>query len=339
MPETELISTRRMEFRELARINGGYAEARILQTAVELGIFDVLDASGQTAPELATRLDTDSRATELLLNALVAMRLVRKSRDAFRETDVSRTMLVSDAPTSYADMVRFDAALWPLWDQLPDTVRRGTPAREPDAFQSSADDTARFIGAMDSLVRARGDASVLAEHLDLAGVRRILDVGSGPGTYPIELCRRHPDLLATIADLPGTLEVTQRYVAASGMEDRITLVACDYRRDPLPSGCDVALLSNVIHGEDDTTNRALMGRVFDALAPGGRILIKDHITDDSGTSPAVAAIFSITMLLFTHGRDYSFPEIRDWLVGAGFGRVEVDALPPGLVSSLVVAYK
>jgi len=328
-----------MEFRELARINGGYAEARILHTAVELGIFDALDASGHTATELATRLDTDSRATELLLNALVAMRLVRKSRDTFRETDVSRTMLASEAPASYADMVRFDAALWPLWDQLPDTVRRGTPAREPDAFQSNADDTARFIQAMDSLVRARGDAGVMADHLDLDGATHLLDVGSGPGTYPIELCQRHPHLAATIADLPGTLEVTRKYVAASGMEDRITLVPCDYRRDPLPSGCDVALLSNVIHGEDEATNRALMRRVFDALTPGGRILIKDHITDDSGTSPAVAAIFSVTMLLFTRGRDYSFPEVREWLVEAGFDRVEVDALPPGLVSSLVVAYK
>jgi hypothetical protein len=38
-----------MEFRELARINGGYAEARILQAAVTLGLFDQLDAAGRSA--------------------------------------------------------------------------------------------------------------------------------------------------------------------------------------------------------------------------------------------------------------------------------------------------
>ena len=328
-----------MEFRELARINGGYAEARILHTAVTLGLFDALDASPRSAVEIAARLETDPRATELLLNALVAMRLVRKQRDAFQETDTSRTLLASDAPTSYADMVRFDAALWPLWERLPETIRRGTPAREPDAFQTSPGDTRRFIAAMDSLVRSRGDARVMAERLDLEGVTRLLDVGSGPATYPIELCRRHPDLTATIADLPGTLEVTRAYVAASGLEDRITLVPCDYRHDPLPGGHEIVFLSNVIHGENEATNRMLMRRVYEALVPGGRVLIKDHITDESGTSPAVAAIFSITMLLFTHGRDYSFPEVREWLVEAGFARVEVDALPPGLVSSLVVGLK
>lgn len=334
-----MISTARMEFRELARINGGHAESRILHAAVTLGVFDALDAAGHGVAEIAARLGTDPRATEILLNALVAMRLVRKEKDRFVETETSRTFLASDAAAPYAAMVRFDALQWPLWERLAETVRTGRPARDPDAFQSSPADTTVFIEAMDGLVRARGDARVLAERLDLGGVRRLLDVGSGPGTYPIELCRRHPNLAVTIADLPGTLEVTRRHVAAAGLEDRIRLVPCDYRRDALPAGHDLVFLSNVVHGEDETTNRALLRKVHAALEPGGRVLIKDHVTDESGTSPAVAAIFSVTMLLFTHGRDYSFAEIRDWLTEAGFARVEMDALPPGLISSLVVAWK
>jgi len=334
-----LIEPAPMEFRELSRLNGGFAESRILHAAVTLGVFDALDAGGSTAPEIAGRLRTDARATELLLNALVALRLVRKNGDRFEETEVSRTYLASPSPTSYAAMVRFDALQWPSWERLAEVVRSGAPVRTPDMFQTRPEETAAFIEAMASLVQARGDARVLAETLDLAGVRRLLDVGSGPGTYPIELCRRHPGLTATVFDLPGTLEVTRRHVAASGMEERIRLVAGDYRRDPLPGGHDVVFLSNIIHGEDEATNRALMRSVHAALAPGGRVLIKDHVTDESGTSPAPAAIFSITMLLFTRGRDYSFAEIRDWLMEAGFSRVEADVLPPGLISSLVVAHK
>jgi len=328
-----------MEFRELARINGGYAEARILHAAVTLGLFDALDHVGRTAADIATRLATNARATELLLNALVAMRLVRKDDDRFKDTEVSRTYLASSSPTSYAGFVRFDASLWPLWGDLATTVRTGAPARSPDMFQSSPGDTARFIDAMASLVQARGDARVLAETLDLRGARRLLDVGAGPGTYAIELCRRHPELRATIFDLPGTLEVTRRHVGASGLGDRITLVAGDYLRDPLPADHDLVFLSNVVHGEDEETNRALMRKIHGALVPGGRVMIKDHVTDESGTSPAPAAIFSIAMLLFTRGRDYAYAEIRDWLVAAGFTQVEADVLPPGLISTLVVATK
>jgi SAM-dependent methyltransferase len=328
-----------MEFRELARINGGYAEARILHAAVTLGLFDRLDAAGRTADAIADAAGTNARATELLLNALVAMRLVRKDGDRFKETEVAKTYLTSASPTSYTGFVEFDAALWPLWGKLAETVRTGTPARDPDMFQSSPEDTARFIDAMASIVTARGDARVLAETLDLAGVTRLLDVGAGPGTYAIELCRRHPGLRATIFDLPGTLAVTRGYVEASGVADRIELVPGDYLRDPLPSGHDLVFLSNVVHGEDEETNRALMRKIHGALAPGGRVMIKDHVTDESGTSPAPAAIFSIAMLLFTRGRDYAFAEIRDWLAAAGFARVEADVLPPGLVSTLVVGWK
>ncbi|MEB2283484.1 MAG: hypothetical protein B6D46_06920 [Polyangiaceae bacterium UTPRO1] len=328
-----------MEFRELARIGGGYAEARILHAAVTLGLFDRLDASGRTAAAIAAAAATDARATELLLNALVAMRIVRKDGDLFKETDVTRTYLTAASPASYAGFVRFEAALWPLWEHLAETVRTGKPARDPDMFQSHPEDTARFIDAMASLVAARGDARVLAETLDLGGVRRLLDVGAGPGSYAIEMVRRHPDLRATIFDLPGTLAVTRRYVEASGVADRIELVAGDYLRDPLPAGYDLVFLSNIIHGEDEDTNRALMRKIHGALVAGGRVMIKDHVTDESGTSPPPAAIFSITMLLSTRGRDYAFAEIRDWLLAAGFTRAEADVLPPGLVSTLVVGHK
>src|SRR5207244_4349161 len=132
--------------------------------------------SGRDAADVAARLGIDRRATELLLNALVAMHLVRKDRDRFKETEVSRAFLRNDSPTSYAAMVRFDAAQWPLWERLEETVRSGTPPRTTEMFQSDPEETACFIDGMASLVRARGDARVLAETLDLSGASRLLDV-------------------------------------------------------------------------------------------------------------------------------------------------------------------
>src|SRR6185369_2018357 len=100
-------------------------------------IFDALDASGRTGDDVGRAVGTDARATTLLLNALVAMRLVRKRGEQFLETDASRTFLTTASPTSYAAMIRFDASLWPLWQRLEETVRTGKPARDPDAFQSA----------------------------------------------------------------------------------------------------------------------------------------------------------------------------------------------------------
>jgi SAM-dependent methyltransferase len=327
----------RMDFTEITRINGAFIESRTLQTAVLLGIFDAVDG-GATAEAVAARLDTNPRATGLLMNALVAMGLLLKHQGAFRLPPAAETYLRSDAPHSLTGWIRFDAALWESWGRLPEAVRGGQPLR-PDMFQNDRQDTERFIRGMHSLVTARGDADLIVDSLDLDGVERLLDIGSGPGTYPIRFCLKHPHLRATIFDLPGTLEVTREFVDAAPCRDRIELVAGDFNRDPLPAGFGMAFLSNIIHGEDEDANQRLMRAVFASLQSGGRIVIKDHILDADLTSPAVGAIFSLQMLLFAHGRDYGFDEVREWLQRAGFANIAHRPLEPPLTSALVTAVK
>ena len=229
--------------------------------------------------------------------------------------------------------------MWNVWEKLAQAVRTGKPVRTPDMHQTNKEDTECFIMAMHHLVSARGDAGLLAERLNLGGVQSILDIGSGPGIYPIAICRKYPHISATIFDLPGTLEVTRKVLKKESFDNRIILIAGDYNVDPLPAGFDVTLLSNIIHSENEDTNKALMKKVYDTLNQGGRIIIKDHIMDESLTKPACGAIFSINMLLTTKGRDYGFHEVRGWLVGAGFVDINLEELPPPMTSSMVTGKK
>jgi cyclopropane fatty-acyl-phospholipid synthase-like methyltransferase len=190
---------------------------------------------------------------------------------------------------------------------------------------------------MDSLVKARGDAEVIASMLNWDEVGELLDVGSGPATYPIALCKKFDHLHATIFDLPATLNLTQGFVREAGLEDRVRLIAGDYHKDTIPGDYDVIFLSNIIHGEDYAKNESLIRKVTNNLKLSGRIVIKDHILDDSRASPAVGAIFSLLMLLTTDGgRCYSFSEIESWMKQSGLLRVEQVNLPVPLTSSLVI---
>src|SRR5260370_33085054 len=109
-------------------------------------------------------------------------------------------------------MVPYDAGLWSTWEKLETSLKTGSPGRAPDMFQSTPEETERFIRAMDSLVRARGDARWAAEHLDLSFARTVVDLGGGPGTYLVELLRRERDRHRAICDLPATLHVAQRII-------------------------------------------------------------------------------------------------------------------------------
>jgi predicted O-methyltransferase YrrM len=289
---------------------------------------------------IAAALKLEPQATELLLNALASLQLLTKQSGAFSLADISEQYLVRRSPHYVGGMIRFDAALWQCWEKLPDAIRTGQPVRPPDMYQNDANETEIFINAMDSLVKARGDADVLASALDWFEVKTLLDVGSGPATYPLALCAQFPTLHATIFDLAGTLKITERYIRDAGMADRITLLSGDYRSDAIAGNYDVIFLSNIIHGENNDKNLALVRKLAAILNPGGCIVIKDHILDDSRAYPPVGAIFSLLMLLTTAGgRCYSFGEIKTWLEQAALTNIRQVDLPPPLTSSLVIGTK
>jgi hypothetical protein len=285
-------------------------------------------------------LGLDAPATALLLNALTALTLLEKYGDSYALSTAARTYLVSASPQSLCGMIHFEASLWNDWARLADAVRSGKPSRAPNMYQEEPEETARFIDAMDSLVKARGDAEILGKTLDLQGVVRLLDVGSGPATYPIHLCRRWKPLRVTVFDLPGTLALTEHYVREAGLAKRFVFVPGNYRTDEIPGHYQAIFLSNIIHGEGTQENVKLFAKLAENLEPAGRIIIKDHILDASLAHPPVGAIFSLLMLLTTEsGRCYSFEEVTGWLEGAGLKNITQIHLPEPLTSSLIIAQK
>ncbi|MGH7836952.1 MAG: methyltransferase, partial [Candidatus Binataceae bacterium] len=270
-----------MDFGRLAGLAGGHAEARAIQVALKLGLFEALTRDDHDAAALAAAIGGEPRATMILANALVALAVLSKSSGRFGLTETSRRYLVQASPEFFGGMILFDAELWDAWGRLEDSIRSGQPARAADMYQSRSDETARFIGAMDSLVRSRGDARWTAAHLDLSSARTIVDLGGGPGTYLVEFLRRWPNVRGAIYDLKATLAVARELLAAREpwVIPRLELRELDYRAGALPGPVDAIFMSNIIHSEDEATNAELAAKCFRALAHGGRVIIKDHIMD------------------------------------------------------------
>jgi 3-hydroxy-5-methyl-1-naphthoate 3-O-methyltransferase len=64
-------------------------------------------------------------------------------------------------------------------------------------------------------------AVALAKNADFSGVRRLLDVAGGSGGFSIALAQGNPQLRCTVAELPVVCQVTQRYIAEYGADDRV----------------------------------------------------------------------------------------------------------------------
>src|SRR6266478_3227640 len=183
-----------MDFAELSALASGHAEARAIQTALKLGIFDMLGRSPLDDAALAAAISANRRATALIANAMVALELLDKRADRYSLTEASRRYLLRSSPEYLGGLILFDEAFFQTWTNLEQTIRTGLPARPTDMFQSRPEETERFIRAMDSLTRARGDPAYVANRLDLSKVSTIADIGGGPGTYTVALLRRWPHL-------------------------------------------------------------------------------------------------------------------------------------------------
>ncbi len=294
--------------------------SRVILTAAELDIFTLLDEGPSTSSELARRIKSNARATDRLLNSLVALDFLEKQVDYFSLSAKGR-FLSSRYPQTILPSVLHFSGLWQSWSQLTSVVKTGEPVKRVGAEMDEAHRKA-FIGAMD--VAGRKLSIQLAEAFDASRFKRFLDIGGASGTYTVAFLRKHPQMTAVLFDLPPVIPIARERMEAEGLTNRVDLAAGNYNKDAIPSGCDLALLSAIIHSNSLAENQNLFAKIFAALDPGGVLLIRDFIMDPSRTTPITGALFALNMLVNTAAGDtYTFAEVSEVLQKVGFIKVEL----------------
>lgn len=331
----------------------GAAALRMAAAATRLGVFQALSQGPLTAGEVAERTGTHPRGAALLLDALRAHGYVRLhangnggagsngggihsngSAERYENSDASARWLVRGDQPSFADTLEFwDALLFELWPSLERSLVEGQPPTDWYAWLERHPPTLRsFQSMLGRMARGAGPGIVKAAALP-EGTRRLLDVGGSHALYSAAFCAAHPDLHATVLDFPGALDVGRENVRAEGLQDRIELRAGDFIRQPLGHGYDAVLLCRVVHGLHAEGNLALLRKAYDALVPGGRVLVVEEY--DPGHRPADAVsdafmhTFSLNMYHLQGAQNYPTEVIAGWLRAAGFDPASVREDPAG----------
>jgi SAM-dependent methyltransferase len=309
-----------------------FVKSRIVLSAAELGLFDILARSPRSAADLAADIGADPRALAMLLDALAAIGLLAKSDDRYRCEDSVSNLLSRGGAESVVPMLLHSAHMWRTWSRLTEIV--GGPVLSERAESDEAR-TRAFIGAM-NVIGSRAAPEFVAS-VDVGGARRLLDVGGGSGIYTRAFLERAPEMCATIFDRPSVLPITRGFMEHAGLLDRVGLVAGDFTQDDLPPGHDLAFVSAIIHQNSPEENVALFRKVYAALVPGGRILVRDHVMSEDRLHPESGALFAINMLVATaDGGTFTFAEIKAWLEEVGFVDVRLareDTAMDGLVAA------
>ena len=262
---------------------GYYWETKILLTAVRLDVFSALDSKPKTAAETAAKIGAHEPTLLLLLNALVAMRLLTKTGNVYGNTAAANTHLVRTSPEYVGHLLLLHDAEWNHWGKLEETIRSGKRTVDRHVFET--------------------DPTL--------------------GTNVLAVLHRIGRQTATVFDLPSTLPLTEKTVKDAGLESRISLRAGDFNRDSLGGPYNVVLMSDILHYQTFETNQALVAKVYEHLAPGGRLVIKDRFLDETGTGPAWTTAFAVHILVNTQqGACYNTADAMQWMKRAGFHALE-----------------
>ena len=318
----------------------GFKKSQALAAALECGLFSAISSGASTPAEIGAYCAIDQEAADRLLIICKAMDLVGEMDGRnVNLADVER-FLVREAPSYFGDYLRFTIGTeydeWQNFAANMKDVSSEVPARK------------LYDGDQDDPVRAREftasgyNASLplahrLAKRFDFSRFKHWLDFAGGSGCYAIAACERHEGLRVTVKDHPNVVPVATEFVAKHSLEDRIKAVPGDFLKQADYEGTyDLISYITPLHWylRDDVVQS--LRYAFEALPPGGGILIVGYMLNDERSGPVDPAFYHLQAIRDGHytGHVPSGPEYVSYLEEAGFVAAEYEWLLPNRLGQI-----
>jgi ubiquinone/menaquinone biosynthesis C-methylase UbiE len=312
--------------------------SRTVMAAVEMEVFDLLSGDGLPEADAAAELGLASRPARGLFDTCVSVGLLERSDERIRTTAAAERYLTSGSEYSLRNYVLDERWCWGGWGRLVEALRSDAPTLEQDEDGYHTFPADFFLDFLHGHSLAMGDR--LAAAVPLGGVGKIMDVGGGSGAVSIALARANPTLRAVVIDQAAVLEKTREHIEEAGLSPRIDTHPANVFADPLPEGCDAAVIANFLHDFSPERAATILGRVAEALPSGGRLIVMEIAPEDDRSGPPLPAVFTVTMIVNTEGGiAYTRAELREMIEAAGFAFEREHRLGDRYVTTAIEARK
>ncbi|APE45754.1 SAM-dependent methyltransferase (plasmid) [Sulfitobacter alexandrii] len=336
--------TRRLVRREgeaLFDLLAGFCHAQVLMALVQLDLPARLLRRSESAATLAAATGVPPDRMQVLLNAAIALGLIRRARGR-RYALTRRGAALAGVPGLQQMILHHDVLYRDLAD--PAAFFRGETTPElagfwPYVFGGAVDPQ---VAATYSDLMAQSQLLVADDTLDavtLRGVRHLMDVGGGTGAFLAEVAASHPALEMTLFDLPAVAPQARYRFAGAGCAGRVRILPGSFRDGPLPDGADAISLVRVLYDHSDETVTDLLAKCFAALPAGGRLIISEPMSGGARPNRAGDAYFALYTLAMGTGKARSADEIAAMCRAAGFTDLRFPRCRRPFVTRVVTAVK
>jgi hypothetical protein len=315
----------------------GYWLSQMVFVAARLGVADVLARGPRTPAAIAKRVGADPVALRRVLRALASVGIFAETKDGrFRLTPTAAT-LRSDVPGSLRSfaLMMVDDYNWEGWRELLWGVQTGglpfdhvygMPVFE--YLRAHPEKDRMFSESMASISGPENAAVALA--YDFSRFGTLVDVGGAHGHLLATILRRHRRLRGILYDQPQVVAgaAASGFITARAVADRCTVQGGDFFVE-VPTGADAYLMKYIIHDWNDEQCAGILSRCRDAMAPGGRMLVVEHVIG-RGNRPDWAKLLDINMMVLPGGQERTREEFRALFERAGLRLIRVHPTATGL---------
>ena len=326
----------------ILELSGAYWASRTLLSAAELGVFATLAAGPLQVDDLRERLGLHPRGAQDFLDTLVALGLLDRDDDGYRNAAETDMYLDPGKPSYLGGLLEFhNAVMYSPWASLTEALRTGKDQlghkSEEDQFVENYKDPAKLTALVTAMTGySAGSAAALANTFPWERYETFCDLGTAQGMVPVQLGLRHPHLRGVGFDLPPVGPIFEKFIADHGLSSRVNFVGGDFFIAPLPP-VQVYVLGHVLHDWGLDGKRSLLRRVYEALPENGVVIVYEMLIDDERRTNAAGLLMSLNMLVLSHdGFDYTGADCRGWMAEAGFRECYVQHLvgPESMVVGL-----
>ena len=307
--------------------------SKTLLSAVELRVFTELSHGPEQFDALSQRLALHPRSARDFLDALVALGFLKRESDRYGNTPETDLFLDRKKPSYIGGILEMaNARLYPFWNRLTEALRTGQPQNEikeggRGLFETLYTDPARlkeFLSAMTGI--SHGANLTIARTFPWRDYHTFVDVGTAQGDLAAQVALANPHLRGLGFDLPEVAPIFDEYARAAGVADRVAFAPGNFFEDDLPKA-DVMMMGHILHDWDLPAKKTLIGKAYEALPPGGALIVYEAIIDDDRSKNAFGLMMSLNMLIETPGGfDYTGADCMAWMKDAGFSETRVEPL-------------
>lgn len=325
---------------DLSSIAFGFMGSKALFAGLHVDIFSMLADAPKSVEDLAKAADIPINRVAILTTALASIGLLIIEDDKkIRNSPAAQSFLSKESRYDFGDYLRYqiDQQMYPFLLQL-NAVMKGDLSEDAIASYKHwmADEEQASVYSESQHAGSLGPGRTLARKVDLSHATSLLDVGGGTGAMTISLCKEYEELHATIIDFPNVAEIGWRFISEADLVDRVRYIPGNAIEVQWPGSQDAILMSYLMSGVPGEDVEGLLQKAFEALSPGGKLIVHDFMVEEDRRGPALAALWQLQHMAFT-------PEARSlsvgWLTEAGkkigFKVDDVDNLIPAMTKLVV----